>query len=254
MPRQFSYRGDRLAYSWGIVLLSAVAAFLIWLFHGERHRPDPALLRRRVRVLHPEPDRDGQALARGARERLAVAARDQCLRGAPDGCRPRRRRQREVRRRRLPRRDPHPDPGRHDAVHPPPVRRVAARAGGPPGPGLRDAPSRGARRAPDPRREPGRHPGGERGPLRGRRRPGGVHHREPGGRRRRPRALGAPDPGRAAGRGRVAVPGPGRTARGLPRRPRCRLAAGQAGPDHVRRPARVRRPQGGGSGCSTTSR
>ncbi|HEV7811145.1 MAG TPA: APC family permease [Candidatus Limnocylindrales bacterium] len=34
MPRQFSYRGDRLAYSWGIVLLSAVAAFLIWLFHG----------------------------------------------------------------------------------------------------------------------------------------------------------------------------------------------------------------------------
>jgi amino acid transporter len=35
MPRQFSYRGDRLAYSWGIILLSAVAAFLIWLFDGE---------------------------------------------------------------------------------------------------------------------------------------------------------------------------------------------------------------------------
>ncbi|MBA2380681.1 MAG: APC family permease [Chloroflexi bacterium] len=35
MPRQFSYRGDRLAYSWGIVLLSAVAAFLIWLFGGK---------------------------------------------------------------------------------------------------------------------------------------------------------------------------------------------------------------------------
>ena len=32
-------------------------------------------------------------------------------------------------------------------------------------------------------------------------------------------------------------------ARGLPRRPRPRLAAGQAGADHVRRPARVRRPQ-----------
>jgi amino acid transporter len=35
MPRQFAYRGDRLAYSWGIILLSSVAAFLIWLFEGE---------------------------------------------------------------------------------------------------------------------------------------------------------------------------------------------------------------------------
>ena len=34
MPRQFSYRGDRLAYSWGIILLSAVAAALLWLFDG----------------------------------------------------------------------------------------------------------------------------------------------------------------------------------------------------------------------------
>ncbi len=34
MPRQFAYRGDRLAYSWGIVILAAVAAFLVWLFNG----------------------------------------------------------------------------------------------------------------------------------------------------------------------------------------------------------------------------
>jgi amino acid transporter len=34
MPRQFSFRGDRLAYSWGIVLLAAVAAGLIALFGG----------------------------------------------------------------------------------------------------------------------------------------------------------------------------------------------------------------------------
>jgi amino acid transporter len=34
MPRQFAYRGDRLAYSWGIILLAAVAAFLVWLFRG----------------------------------------------------------------------------------------------------------------------------------------------------------------------------------------------------------------------------
>jgi hypothetical protein len=34
MPRQLAYRGDRLAYSWGIVILAAVAAFLVWLFNG----------------------------------------------------------------------------------------------------------------------------------------------------------------------------------------------------------------------------
>jgi amino acid transporter len=34
MPRQFAFRGDRLAYSWGIVLLASIAAFLIWLFEG----------------------------------------------------------------------------------------------------------------------------------------------------------------------------------------------------------------------------
>jgi amino acid transporter len=34
MPRQFSFRGDRLAFSWGIVLLSAVAAALLVYFGG----------------------------------------------------------------------------------------------------------------------------------------------------------------------------------------------------------------------------
>jgi amino acid transporter len=34
MPRQFSFRGDRLAYSWGIVLLAAVAAGLLAAFGG----------------------------------------------------------------------------------------------------------------------------------------------------------------------------------------------------------------------------
>lgn len=37
MPRQFSFRGDRLAYSWGIVLLAAVAFGLLWLFGGDTH-------------------------------------------------------------------------------------------------------------------------------------------------------------------------------------------------------------------------
>ncbi|MEA2519065.1 MAG: hypothetical protein QOF49_1145 [Chloroflexota bacterium] len=37
MPRQFSFRGDRLAFSYGIIVLATVAAFLIWLFQGETH-------------------------------------------------------------------------------------------------------------------------------------------------------------------------------------------------------------------------
>jgi amino acid transporter len=37
MPRQFAFRGDRLAFSYGIILLATVAAFLIWFFQGETH-------------------------------------------------------------------------------------------------------------------------------------------------------------------------------------------------------------------------
>ena len=35
MPRQFAARGDRLAFSNGIIALAVVAALLIWLFHGD---------------------------------------------------------------------------------------------------------------------------------------------------------------------------------------------------------------------------
>jgi amino acid transporter len=37
LPRQFSFRGDRLAYSWGIVLLAAVAFLLLAAFGGDTH-------------------------------------------------------------------------------------------------------------------------------------------------------------------------------------------------------------------------
>jgi amino acid transporter len=37
MPRQFALRGDRLAFSYGILVLAGVAAFLIWFFEGETH-------------------------------------------------------------------------------------------------------------------------------------------------------------------------------------------------------------------------
>src|SRR4029077_1402545 len=37
MPRQFALRGDRLAYSYGIVTLASLAAGLIVIFRGETH-------------------------------------------------------------------------------------------------------------------------------------------------------------------------------------------------------------------------
>ncbi|MBA2380680.1 MAG: APC family permease [Chloroflexi bacterium] len=37
IPRQFAFRGDRLAFSYGIVVLATVAAALIVLFQGETH-------------------------------------------------------------------------------------------------------------------------------------------------------------------------------------------------------------------------
>jgi amino acid transporter len=37
LPRQFSFRGDRLAYSWGIVLLAGVAFLLLAAFGGDTH-------------------------------------------------------------------------------------------------------------------------------------------------------------------------------------------------------------------------
>jgi len=37
MPRQFAARGDRLAFSNGIIALALVAMFLVWLFRGDTH-------------------------------------------------------------------------------------------------------------------------------------------------------------------------------------------------------------------------
>ena len=37
MPRQFAFRGDRLAYSWGIALLATIAFGLLWAFGGDTH-------------------------------------------------------------------------------------------------------------------------------------------------------------------------------------------------------------------------
>ena len=106
MPRQFSFRGDRLAYSWGIVLLAAIAFGLLWAFGGDTHALIPLYsvgvfvcftLSQIGMVKHwREVARVGLALADGG----------QRGRRGPDRGRPGRRRLGEVPRRRLPGRHP----------------------------------------------------------------------------------------------------------------------------------------------------
>ena len=55
LPRQLHTRGDRLAFSNGIVFLAVVAVILIVAFQADVTRADPALHRRGVRLLHASP-------------------------------------------------------------------------------------------------------------------------------------------------------------------------------------------------------
>ena len=127
-PRQFGFRGDRLAYSWGIILLAAIAAGLYVAFQGNTTSLIPlysvgvfvcftlsqtGMVRHWIRTRAP-----------GWWYRMAINAFGALLTVR----RPRHRRDREVLRRRVRRGDPDPAPGRDDAVHPPPVRAVRAAA------------------------------------------------------------------------------------------------------------------------------
>ena len=84
MPRQFALRGDRLAFSYGIIVLASLAAALIVIFGGSTHAADPAVRGRRVHRLHDQPDRHDPALAPRATGRLAPASGDQRLRRDAD--------------------------------------------------------------------------------------------------------------------------------------------------------------------------
>ena len=74
LPRQLHTRGDRLAFSNGIVFLAVVALVLIIAFKAERHRADPALHRRRLRLVHLLPGRHDPALEPAAAHREATRA------------------------------------------------------------------------------------------------------------------------------------------------------------------------------------
>ena len=128
MPRQFSFRGDRLAYSWGIVLLAGVAFSLLWIFGGDTHALIPLYsvgvflcftLSQIGMVRHWFRTRET-----GWRWRSIVNAFGAVLTAVVLGVVV----FEKFARRRLPRRDPRPGAGRDDAVHPPPVPPLRARS------------------------------------------------------------------------------------------------------------------------------
>ena len=73
-PRQFALRGDRLAFSMGILLLGLIAASLVVIVGGRDPRAHPAVRGRRVHRLHDQPGRDDPPLAARARAGLALPA------------------------------------------------------------------------------------------------------------------------------------------------------------------------------------
>ena len=75
LPRQLHTRGDRLAFSNGIILLAAAAAGADPRVRRRGHQADPALHRRRLHLVHDEPDRHGAALDAAAAHRDRPAAR-----------------------------------------------------------------------------------------------------------------------------------------------------------------------------------
>ena len=164
MPRQFSFRGDRLAFTSGIVILSVVAIALLVVFRGNTHALIPLYSVGVFIVVHDRPGRHGPPLAAradaGWRWRLAINGFGCALTGARRGRR-HDRQGADV----AARRDRHPDPRRDDAVHPPPVPGVGRAARGPAGRGHPAAASRGAGRRAGAGHQPGRRPGGERRPV-----------------------------------------------------------------------------------------
>ena len=80
MPRQFSFRGDRLAFSLGDHRPRDAGGGPDHRGPGRDAPADPALCGRRVHRLHDQPDRHDPALAPRAVAGLAAAAVDQRVR------------------------------------------------------------------------------------------------------------------------------------------------------------------------------
>ena len=72
LPRQFMNQGDRLAFSNGIVILSALAGGAARGVRRRHARADPALHDRRLRLVHAVAGRHGDPLAEAARRRAGA--------------------------------------------------------------------------------------------------------------------------------------------------------------------------------------
>ena len=240
MPRQFALRGDRLAFSYGIIILASLAAALIVIFKGSTHLLIPLYavgvfidftISQTGMIIHWLRERSP-----GWRRRLAINAFGAALTAVVavivtavkffDGAWLvlllipilvaimsfiHRQYEGQAARARGPRRGRHPGSPPRAARH---------------RPGQRD----------QPRRRPGRQLRADHEP----RHPGRVRDRRPRCRRRPAPPLGTPAAGRAAGHRGVAVPRGDLADRGVSRHPRPGLAAGQGIAGLHRRPARIR--------------
>ncbi len=101
LPHQFTFRGDRLAFSNGIIVLGARGGAAARRLRGGRRPADPAVRVRRVRLVHAVAERHGGALAAAARAGLAAQHRHQRRRRGRDGGRRAHRRRHEVHRGRV---------------------------------------------------------------------------------------------------------------------------------------------------------
>ena len=161
-PRQFALRGDRLAFSMGILLLGADRGLAG--HRGRRPRPTPLIPLYAVGVFIDFTISQAGMIRHWLRERppgwrgrLAINAIGCVATGVVAD----RRDRVKFARRRLVRPAPDPDPRQPDAVHPARVRRAGARAPRPRRPRRRPATPRAAGRRPDQRHQPGGHPGRE---------------------------------------------------------------------------------------------
>ena len=87
VPRQFANRGDRLAYSNGILILTVLSVSLLIVFHGETHALIPLYAVGRVPVVHAQAGEHGPVLAAAAPAGMGVGGLGPGRRG--DGDRPR---------------------------------------------------------------------------------------------------------------------------------------------------------------------
>jgi len=72
LPHQFSFRGDRLSYSTGIVVLGVVSALLVIVFPCGHSLAHPSVCRRGVHLVHVFATEHVHPLAHPPRARLAA--------------------------------------------------------------------------------------------------------------------------------------------------------------------------------------